>query len=77
MEEQKILGNWSMVENRWIVLKGNQRKELHLTLRLYSAAELSLLLTNCGFHRIEVYGGLDGIPYDDKAKRLLVAARKQ
>jgi len=34
---------------------------------------LSLLLTNCGFHRIEAYGDLDRIPYDDKAKRLIVA----
>jgi SAM-dependent methyltransferase len=76
LEERKILGNWSQVENRWMVLQGNQRKELHLTLRLYSAVELSLLLTNCGFQRIEVFGDLDGIPYDDKARRLIVAAWK-
>jgi SAM-dependent methyltransferase len=76
LEERKIHGNWSLVENRWIVLKGKQRKELHLSLRLYSAVELSLLLTNCGFRSIEIYGDLDGIPYDDKAKRLIVAAWK-
>ena len=76
LEERKIIGNWSQVENRWIVLKGKQQKELHLTLRLYSAVELSLLLSNCSFRRIEVYGDLDGILYDDKARRLIVAAWK-
>ncbi len=76
MEERKITGNWSAVENRWIVLKGNERKELCLTLRLYSAVELSLLLTGCGFQDVGVYGDLEGNPYDDKAKRLVVVACK-
>jgi hypothetical protein len=64
------------MENRWIVIKDGQRKEFQLSHRLYSAAELSGLFKDCGFGSVEVYGDLDGAPYDHEAKRLVVVARK-
>jgi SAM-dependent methyltransferase len=76
LEERSITANWSLVQNRWIVIKGDIRKELELTLRLYSAVELTILLRNCGFGDVDVYGDIDGNPYDDKAQRLVVLARK-
>ena len=36
-----------------------------------------MLLRVAGFGDIEVFGGLDGIPYDHKARRLVVVGRKQ
>jgi hypothetical protein len=37
---------------------------------------LSGLLRECGFDSVDVYGGFDGSPYDEKAYRLVVLGRK-
>jgi len=76
LEERRLLNNWDKIENRWIILKDNQQIEYKFVLRLYSAKELTSLLTQCGFSDIEVYGSLAGIDYDHNAKRLVVLARK-
>lgn len=44
--------------------------------RIYSAVELTALLNECGFNRIDVYGDLIGKPYDHTAKRLILVAHK-
>ena len=76
LEERKIRGNWSIVESRWIMIRGDERKEVTLALRLYSAVELGLMLSNAGFKDVDVYGDIDGNPYDDTAKRLVTVGRK-
>jgi SAM-dependent methyltransferase len=76
MEERKVSKDWSWMENRWILLKGGQTHEFRFSLRPYSAAELTRLLTECGFAETEVYGNLAGAPYDHKAQRLVVVAHK-
>ena len=76
LEERKITKNWSWIENRWIMLKTGKAEEFKLSLRPYSAVELTTLLSSCGFNTIEVYGDLGGAPYDHKAKRLVVVAQK-
>jgi len=77
LEERRLRSGWDWIENRWILLKGAERKEFRLAHRLYSAAELSQLLKDCGFASVDVFGGLDGSPYDHTAKRLVAVARKQ
>jgi SAM-dependent methyltransferase len=72
LEEAKLNEDWSSVENRWIIIRDEERDEFRFTLRLYSAAQLSELLKSCGF----VYGDLSGAPYDQTAKRLVVVAQK-
>ncbi len=76
LQERKITKNWSWIENRWILFKDNNRFELNLAHRIYSAVELSSLLTACGFTQVDVYGDLAGTPYDHLAKRLVMVARK-
>ncbi len=76
LEERKTSEDWSRIHSRWIILKSKKRKEFNISLRLYSAVELSLLLKNIGFRRIDVYGDLTGSPYDHTAKRLVVVAHK-
>ena len=58
------------------MLKAGKIEEFKIALRLYSAVELTTLLSNCGFNTIEVYGDLGGVPYDHKAKRLVAVAQK-
>lgn len=76
LEERKLGKNWDWIDNRWIIFKGNRRTEFKVSHRLYSAVELSTLLGECSFTQIDVYGGLEGNPYDHTARRLVVVAHK-
>lgn len=76
LEERKVSKDWTWVDNRWILLRGAKREEFRVSHRLYSAAELTGLLRECGFGRIETYGDLAGNPYDHRAERLVVVAGK-
>ncbi len=76
LEERKVSQNWSWMENRWIMLKGNKRIESELSHRLYAGTEMAALLTGCGFSREDIYGDLDGNPYDQTAKRLIAVGYK-
>jgi len=76
LEEGKICKDWTWVESRWIMIKDGKKQETKISHRLYSAKELTSLLKECGFGSVFVYGNLDGAPYDDKAKRLILAAYK-
>ncbi len=74
--ERRVTKDWSWLENRWILIRDGERKEFELGHRLYSATELSGLLSECGFARTEVYGDLEGSAYDHEASRLVVVGRK-
>jgi len=76
LQERKVSQNWGWMWNRWIMLKGNERVEREISHRLYSATEIVSLLKECGFTAVDVYGGLDGSPYDHTARRMAVVARK-
>jgi len=76
LEERKLNKDWGWIDNRWIMFRGDRRKEYRVSHRLYSAVELSTLLRETGFGQIDVFGGLDGSLYDHTAKRLVVVARK-
>jgi SAM-dependent methyltransferase len=76
LEDRKLLNNWEKVESRWIVLKDDQQVEYKFVLRLYSALELASLLIQCGFSDVKIYGSLEGIDYDHRAKRLVALAKK-
>jgi len=76
LQEHRVSRNWSWMENRWIMVKDGKTEESRLSHRLYSAAELTALLRDCGFGAIDVYGDLTGTPYDHTAKRLVMAAHK-
>jgi SAM-dependent methyltransferase len=74
--ERKLNDNWSWITDRWIRIEGNNRREYTITHRLYSGIELLNLLKSIGFSDIELYGSLGGIPYDNKAERLVAVAKK-
>jgi cyclopropane fatty-acyl-phospholipid synthase-like methyltransferase len=76
LEEHKIKQNWSWADIRWIVLEDGKQQEFRFGHRIYSAVELSNLLTDCGFSSVSIYGDLTGADYDHNAKRLIAVARK-
>jgi SAM-dependent methyltransferase len=76
LEDRKLAPDWSSLDNRWIIIKDGVRREVTLTVRQYSAAELSRLLVDSGLLGVDVYGDLTGAPYDQAATRLVVVAHK-
>ncbi len=76
LEERTIEDDWRAVRNRWIVYHDGGRYELEFSLRLYGASELVDLLRGVGFSEITVFGNLEGDPYDEHARRLVVVAAK-
>ena len=76
LEERRVSKNWSWMENRWIMIKDNNRTEFRITHRLYAATELAVLFTGCGFKPVNVYGNFQGSPYDHKAQTMVTVGRK-
>ena len=76
LEERKPIKSWGWLENHLLIFKGNNHTELRRSHRLYSALELTSLLTGCGFAHTDVYGDFAGSAYDHMAKRMVVVAHK-
>lgn len=76
LEERKVTRNWSRIDVRWIIIKGQQRHEHRVGHRIYSAAQLQGLLAGVGFTNVTAYGSLKGTAYDNEAERLVVVAQK-
>jgi SAM-dependent methyltransferase len=76
LEERTLAPDWSSLDNRWILLEAGERREVTVTTRQYSAAELTGLLKDSAFDAVDVYGDLTGAPYDMAARRLIVVAHK-
>ena len=76
-EERIVHDGWGWIESRWIVIDGAKRQDFTVEHRLYSAVELKTLLLESGFHQVDVFGSIDGAPYDQDAKRLVLFALKK
>lgn len=76
LSEKRVVGHWERMETRWIAIRDAGRIEHTVSIRSYSAVELSALLRTCGFPEVRVYGALRGAPYDQTAERLVVVGRK-
>jgi len=76
LRESKISRNWSWCENKWMMLENGNLRKFEFGHRIYSANELTILLKDCGFNSVDIYGDLAGAEYDHNAKRLIAVARK-
>jgi hypothetical protein len=58
-------------------LRDGEEREFNVTHWIYSAAELSGLLSDAGFASVELFGDFGGSSYDPAARRLIAVARKR
>lgn len=72
--EYSVVGDWEGEMNRWILRKGSECVDRSFVLRLYSGYEMKLAMKSAGFASVEIFGGLDGRPYDEKAESLVAVA---
>lgn len=76
LEERKFNFERNRIESRWIVLRGAERKEYKLSLRVFTLAELLELFAQAGLKVLGYYGGLRGEPWSLEANRLAILAER-
>lgn len=76
LQERRIAKNWSWLENRWLLISENEKHEYHVDHWVYSGFELAVMLKEAGFETVKLFGGIDGSPFDNEARRLVAVATK-
>ena len=72
-----VEGAWEGLRSKWILIdKDGHRIEHEFVQRLYSAIELKRLMLASGFKSAEIYGNFDFAPYNQKARTMVIVARK-
>jgi SAM-dependent methyltransferase len=70
-----VLPGWARVRVEWLLVKKERAVRFQFEHNLYSGQELIAHLEKAGFSDIEIFGNLDGAPYDSAATRLVARAR--
>ncbi len=77
LTEFSVVGAWEGLRSRWMLIDESGRKLDHAFVqRLYSAVELKRLMMASGFSSVEIYGDFDFSPYNEKARTMVLVARK-
>lgn len=77
VDEPRVGNDWHHIASRWTFFwPDGSRQEFDVKCRCYSAVELKALVTEAGFDEVRAFGALDGAPYDQKARRLVVVATR-
>jgi len=72
-----VEGAWEGLRSKWILIsRDGKRIEHEFVQRLYSAVELKRILLASGFKNAEIYGDFDFSPYNEKARTMVIVARK-
>jgi SAM-dependent methyltransferase len=75
-EDRQVMGDWEGIKNKWTLLRGEEKFEHTLFIRLYSGEALKKAMLDVGFSRVSLFGSLEGDPYDDRARRLVAVGVK-
>lgn len=72
-----VVGDWEGLRSKWIL---DNAEGVHIehefVQRLYSAAELRDKIKTFGYKEVNVYGDFDFSPYDEKARTMIIVAKK-
>lgn len=76
VQRHQLRNDWSRIYTEWILLKDGRAQNFSLEHTIYSGRELKDRLLSCGFQQVQLFGDLQGSPYDQEAARLVAVARK-
>ncbi|TGB15662.1 class I SAM-dependent methyltransferase [Streptomyces sp. MZ04] len=76
VQRDTVLDDWTRLRTDWTLVRDGIAREASITSFVYSAAELRALFEAAGFTDVECFGGFDGEPYDQHARRLIVRGTK-
>lgn len=75
VQKHRIEDGWRKIHNEWLIIENDRVKNRwRFSHWVYSAAELEDMLQTAGFSVQNVYGSINGIPYDSEADRLVIVA---
>jgi len=74
LQEVSVRSGWDWIENRWTLIRGENHRVFTFGIRVYSGAELASALRQAGFSHVDLFGSLEGTPYDHTAQRLVAVA---
>jgi len=75
--EFTVKGAWEGLSSKWILTDKNGKKIEHeYVQQLYSAPELRDKMLECGFSSARVYGDFDLSEYNEKARTMIIIAKK-
>lgn len=75
IEDRKLVDGWGGTRTTWMRIHGREQQSFTFYVRLYAGTEIARLLSDAGFAKVALFGGLDGRPYDHEAVRLVALAR--
>jgi SAM-dependent methyltransferase len=76
LQRPQVRDDWSRIRSEWTLVKDGRARSFQFEHFIYSGRELKDRLLNCGFKQVDLFGGLQGSPYDLDALRLVAVARK-
>jgi SAM-dependent methyltransferase len=77
LQEKTVRNDWERLNTKWILIRdGRVIRESDVSSRIYSGSEMRRLLMKAGFASVELYGNLEGAPYDENAARLISVATR-
>ncbi|MBN2711334.1 MAG: methyltransferase domain-containing protein [Planctomycetes bacterium] len=76
--EQRIdlLDGGGKIRNEWRLKYNGMERDFHFEQTVFSGEEINEMMLCAGFEKIELYGNLEGAPYDENATRLIAIGRK-
>ncbi|MHC4886015.1 MAG: class I SAM-dependent methyltransferase [Planctomycetota bacterium] len=72
----EVLDGWHRIRNHWRLTRGEQTRDFVFEQSIYSGREMESMMRSAGFAEIELYGSLEGAPYDHAVERLIVVGRQ-
>lgn len=76
VRSHRVDEDWSRIHNEWLVIKGDQMTRRRFSFTVYSGVEMRELLIKAGFAQVDLFGTMQGTPYDASSLKLVAVARK-
>lgn len=76
VQRPQLRDDWCRVYSEWILLQNGNARSFSFEHTIYSGRELKDRLLSCGFDQVQLFGDLQGSPYNLEATRLVAVARK-
>ena len=72
IQRHRIEDGWNRIENDWMLIDNdNLLGRWKFSHWIYSATELNNMLLDAGFSNVDIYGDLEGTPYNSESGRLI------
>jgi SAM-dependent methyltransferase len=75
IQHYDVFPGWGRIRVQWLLIEGERVRRFEFQHNVYSGQELTGLLERAGFEEIQLFGSLEGTPYDTSATRLIARAR--